>query len=100
MAAAAGAAKVLTSFLASAAPAAASAGSAAAGAAQAAAPFATAAGGLATVASALQQPGAPKSVASPVPDNKLALADKQRKLAMQYAEQGRVGSVFGKDKLG
>ncbi|MEO0449090.1 MAG: hypothetical protein AAFZ74_02085 [Pseudomonadota bacterium] len=93
MAAAAGTAKVLTSFLAA-------AGGAAKAAAPTAAAVGSAAGGVASVASALKSSDGPRSVSTPEPDSKLARADKQRRLAAQYADQGRVGSVFGKDKLG
>ena len=61
---------------------------------------ATTAAGAGADALLNKAPKGPKAIATPEPDSKLARADKQRRLAAQYADQGRVGSVFGKDKLG
>jgi hypothetical protein len=80
---------VLASFLASNAPAI-NAATAAAG---------TAATGAAAT-SLLNKQDKPKMLSNPDPDSKKKRLDTERDLARRYEGQGRVSSLFNKDKLG
>tara|TARA_Y100001947_G_scaffold152089_1_gene153188 strand:- start:466 stop:732 length:267 start_codon:yes stop_codon:yes gene_type:complete len=88
MAAAAGAAQAVMSWL----------GANAGAIGTAAASTAAAAG-----TSALMSPDLPKKdkpIAAPVPDSKERRIEAERRLARSYANQGAVASAFGKDSLG
>jgi len=67
--------------------------------AKAAAPYVLpAAGGV--LGAALTKPDKPKKLSNPDPDSKKKRLDNERDLARRYSEQGRVSSMFNKDKLG
>lgn len=68
--------------------------------AKAAAPVVSAGAGVAGAAAALQKPEKPKLLSNPDPDDKKKRLDTERDLARRYANQGRVSSMFNKDKLG
>jgi len=80
---------VLASFLATNATAINTATATAAGAA--------AAGGATAL---LNKPDKPKMLSNPDPDSKKRKLDTERDLARRYENQGRVSSLFNKDKLG
>lgn len=47
-----------------------------------------------------KKPDKPKLLSNPDPDDKKKRLDTERDLARRYSEQGRVSSLFNKDKLG
>jgi hypothetical protein len=60
----------------------------------------TAGAGVAGAAAALKGPDKPKLLSNPDPDSKKKRLDTERDLARRYENQGRVSSMFNKDKLG